>query len=67
MTPEAVLSRIDHTLPVVPPRLADPLNNPSIPTDPASECDCDSAADRLAADMAGFCTARQSMPGVRLA
>jgi acetylornithine deacetylase/succinyl-diaminopimelate desuccinylase-like protein len=51
MTLDAVLSRIDATLPEAIDRLIDLLRIPSISTDPAYAADCACAADWLVADL----------------
>jgi acetylornithine deacetylase/succinyl-diaminopimelate desuccinylase-like protein len=51
MTLDAVLARIDDTLPDAIARLLDLLRIPSISTDPAFAADCARAADWLAADL----------------
>ena len=47
MTLDAVLARIDETLPQALDRLMDLLRIPSISTDPAYSADCARAADWL--------------------
>jgi acetylornithine deacetylase/succinyl-diaminopimelate desuccinylase-like protein len=65
MTLDAVLSRIDQTLPEALERLVDLLRIPSISTDPAYRANCDRAADWLVADLAtiGFQAAKHPTPG----
>ena len=69
MTPdttlEAVLNRIDETLPQSLDRLMTLLRIPSISTDPAYQADCARAADHLAADLAslGFEARAAQTPG----
>ncbi len=65
MTLDAVLSRIDDTLPEALDRLTDLLRIPSISTDPAYKPDCARAADWLAAELAslGFKAAAHPTPG----
>ena len=65
MTIEAVLARIDETLPQALDRLNNLLRIPSISTDPAYKTDCARAADWLAADLAtlGFDAASRPTPG----
>ncbi len=65
MTLDAVLSRIDQTLPEALARLCDLLRIPSISTDPAFRGDCDRAADWLVADLAslGFAATKRATPG----
>ena len=65
MTLDAVLARIDETLPQALERLNDLLRIPSISTDPAYNADCARAADWLAADLAtlGFDAASRPTPG----
>ncbi|MCB2134599.1 MAG: M20/M25/M40 family metallo-hydrolase, partial [Rhodobacteraceae bacterium] len=54
MSLDAVLSRIDQTLPEALDRLFTLLRIPSISTDPAYKADCARAADWLAADLRGL-------------
>lgn len=54
MTLEAVLARIDESLPEALDRLFALLRIPSISTDPAYKADCAAAADWLAADLSGL-------------
>ncbi len=65
MTLDAVLARIDDTLPDATARLMDLLRIPSISTDPAFAADCARAADWLAADLnaLGFRAAARPTPG----
>jgi acetylornithine deacetylase/succinyl-diaminopimelate desuccinylase-like protein len=65
MSLDAVLARIDETLPQATERLFDLLRIPSISTDPAHAADCVRAADWLAADLAsiGFDAASRPTPG----
>ena len=65
MTLDAVLARIDETLPEALDRLMDLLRIPSISTDPAYKPDCAHAADWLAADLAtlGFDARAAQTPG----
>ena len=65
MTLDAVLTRIDATLPDALDRLMDLLRIPSISTDPAFTADCDRAADWLVADLAalGFTASKRPTPG----
>jgi acetylornithine deacetylase/succinyl-diaminopimelate desuccinylase-like protein len=65
MTLDAVLARIDETLPDALERLNHLLRIPSISTDPAYKADCASAADWLVADLAGlgFAAASRPTPG----
>ena len=65
MTLDAVLSRIDATLPEAIDRLAELLRIPSISTDPAYAADCARAADWLAADLKtlGFDARSAPTPG----
>ncbi len=51
MSLDAVLAKIDDTLPEATERLLDLLRIPSISTDPAYKRDCDDAADWLVADL----------------
>ncbi len=50
-TPEAVLARIDETLPEATERLLDLLRIPSVSTDPAHAGDCRAAAEWLVNDL----------------
>lgn len=65
MTLDAVLSRIDETLPQSLDRLMELLRIPSISTDPAYKADCAHTADLLAADLAslGFDARSAQTPG----
>ena len=65
MTLDAILSRIDDTLPEALHRLTDLLRIPSISTDPAYKPDCARAADWLAAELGGlgFDAAARPTPG----
>jgi len=65
MTLDAVLNRIDATLPQALERLMDLLRIPSISTDPAYKADCARAADLLVADLAslGFAARAAPTPG----
>jgi acetylornithine deacetylase/succinyl-diaminopimelate desuccinylase-like protein len=65
MSLDAVLARIDDTLPQATERLFDLLRIPSISTDPAHAGDCARAADWLAADLRslGFDAAPRPTPG----
>ena len=65
MTLDAVLARIDDTLPEALDRLVDLLRIPSISTDPAFAAACDAAADWLVADLAalGFTASKRPTPG----
>lgn len=65
MTLDAVLSRIDDTLPEALDRLMELLRIPSISTDPAFKADCARAADWLADDLRslGFDAASRPTPG----
>lgn len=69
MTPtpslDAVLARIDETLPQSLDRLMELLRIPSISTDPAYKADCARTADFLAADLAslGFTARAAETPG----
>jgi len=65
MTLEAVLARIDDTLPEALDRLSDLLRIPSISTDPAFASDCARAADWLVADLQtlGFEADARPTPG----
>ena len=65
MTLDAVLQRIDETLPQSLARLMELLRIPSISTDPAYKTDCARAADWLAADLAslGFTARAATTPG----
>ena len=62
MTLDAVLARIDETLPQALDRLMDLLRIPSISTDPAFKSDCAAAADWLAAELNGLGFAASSRP-----
>ena len=65
MSLDAVLSRIDDTLPEALDRLMDLLRIPSISTDPAYKADCGRAADWLVEDLKslGFEAAARPTPG----
>ncbi len=65
MTLDAVLARIDDTLPDALERLMDLLRIPSISTDPAFKPDCARAADWLVADLQslGFDARAAATPG----
>ncbi|GAB1480026.1 M20/M25/M40 family metallo-hydrolase [Paracoccaceae bacterium] len=65
MSLDAVLARIDETLPEALERLLDLLRIPSISTDPAFAADCARAADWLAEDLMGlgFDAASRPTPG----
>ncbi len=65
MTLDAVLSRIDETLPQSLDRLFQLLRIPSISTDPAYKADCARTAEVLAADLAslGFDARAAATPG----
>jgi acetylornithine deacetylase/succinyl-diaminopimelate desuccinylase-like protein len=65
MTLDAVLARIDDTLPKALDRLTDLLRIPSISTDPAFAAACDAAADWLVADLTalGFVASKRPTPG----
>ena len=65
MSLDAVLSRIDDTLPEALDRLMDLLRIPSISTDPAYKADCARAADWLVEDLKslGFEAAARPTPG----
>lgn len=65
MTLDAVLARIDQTLPQALDRLMDLLRIPSISTDPAYKPDCARAADWLVADLKalGFDARSAPTPG----
>jgi acetylornithine deacetylase/succinyl-diaminopimelate desuccinylase-like protein len=65
MTLDAVLSRIDDTLPQALDRLAELLRIPSISTDPVYKPDCARAADWLVADLQslGFTARAAATPG----
>lgn len=65
MSLDAVLARIDETLPEATDRLLDLLRIPSISTDPAFKADCDRAADWLVADLQslGFVASKRPTPG----
>ncbi len=54
MSLDAVLARIDETLPAATERLFELLRIPSISTDPAYKADCATAADWLVADLRGL-------------
>ena len=65
MTLEAVLARIDDTLPEAVDRLMALLRIPSISTDPAYKADCAAAADWLVEDLRslGFDASSRPTPG----
>jgi acetylornithine deacetylase/succinyl-diaminopimelate desuccinylase-like protein len=65
MSLDAVLARIDATLPAALARLEALLRIPSISTDPAFAADCDRAADWLVADLTdlGFAAGKRPTPG----
>ena len=65
MSLDAVLARIDETLPEATDRLIDLLRIPSISTDPAYKAECARAADWLVADLRalGFEAAVRPTPG----
>ena len=65
MTLDAVLARIDDTLPDALERLMALLRIPSISTDPAYATDCADAADWLVADLQslGFDASARPTPG----
>lgn len=65
MTLDAVLSRIDETLPEATERLMDLLRIPSISTDPAFKADCARAADWLVNELKslGFEASTRPTPG----
>ncbi len=65
MTLDAVLARIDDTLPDALDRLLDLLRIPSISTDPAFKPDCAKAADWLVAELTdlGFEASARETPG----
>ena len=65
MTLDAVLARIDDTLPQSLDRLMELLRIPSISTDPAYKADCARTADLLAADLTslGFTARSAQTPG----
>ncbi|WP_145104152.1 M20/M25/M40 family metallo-hydrolase [Cereibacter sediminicola] len=65
MTLDAVLARIDNSLPEALDRLMALLRIPSISTDPAYAAHCDAAADWLVADLAslGFEASKRATPG----
>ncbi len=65
MTLDAVLSRIDTTLPESVDRLMALLRIPSISTDPAHAADCDRAADWLVTELQdlGFEASKRPTPG----
>jgi acetylornithine deacetylase/succinyl-diaminopimelate desuccinylase-like protein len=62
MSLDAVLARIDETLPEATARLLDLLRIPSISTDTAFAADCARAADWLVTDLAGLGFAATSRP-----
>ncbi len=65
MTLDAVLARIDATLPEATDRLFELLRIPSVSTDPAFRADCARAADWLVRDLAsmGFSASARPTPG----
>ncbi len=65
MTLDAVLARIDDTLPQALDRLMDLMRIPSISTDPAFKADCARAADWLVEDLKslGFDASARPTPG----
>ena len=65
MTLDAVLARIDATLPEALERLMHLLRIPSISTDPAYKADCAAAADWLVEDLQslGFDASARPTPG----
>ena len=65
MTLDAVLARIDDTLPKALDRLMELLRIPSVSTDPAFAAACDAAADWLVADLTalGFTASKRPTPG----
>ena len=65
MSIEAVLARIDESLPEATERLMALLRIPSISTDPAYKGDCDRAADWLVEDLKalGFDASKRPTPG----
>ncbi len=65
MALDAVLNKIDETLPQSLERLMELLRIPSISTDPAYKGDCDRAADWLVAELSalGFEAAKRPTPG----
>lgn len=65
MTLDAVLARIDQTLPEALDRLMELLRIPSISTDPAFKADCARAADWLVEDLRqlGFAATSRPTPG----
>ncbi|MDE3120672.1 MAG: M20/M25/M40 family metallo-hydrolase [Paracoccaceae bacterium] len=65
MSLDAVLKRIDETLPEATDRLLELLRIPSISTDPAYKGECDRAADWLVAELSalGFDAAKRPTPG----
>ncbi|MGB7269225.1 MAG: M20/M25/M40 family metallo-hydrolase [Albidovulum sp.] len=65
MSLDAVLAKIDATLPEALDRLSDLLRIPSISTDPAYKADCAAAADWLAAELngLGFSASVRATPG----
>ena len=65
MALDAVLKKIDETLPESTERLMDLLRIPSISTDPAFKGDCDLAADWLVKELTdlGFEASKRPTPG----
>ncbi|MDP2740713.1 MAG: M20/M25/M40 family metallo-hydrolase [Pseudorhodobacter sp.] len=65
MSLDAVLTRIDATLPQATERLLDLLRIPSISTDPAYDAACDRAADWLVTELQalGFDASKRPTPG----
>ena len=65
MALDAVLNKIDETLPQSLERLMELLRIPSISTDPAYKGDCDRSADWLVAELSalGFEAAKRPTPG----
>ena len=65
MSLDAVLKRIDESLPAATDRLLDLLRIPSISTDPAYKGDCERAADWLVAELTalGFEASKRPTPG----
>ncbi|MFN0116283.1 MAG: M20/M25/M40 family metallo-hydrolase [Paracoccaceae bacterium] len=65
MSLDAILARIDETLPQATGRLFELLRIPSISTDPAYMADCAAAADWLVRDLAslGFAASARPTPG----
>ena len=65
MTLDAVLARIDDSLPEAPDRLLALLRIPQVSTDPAFAPACDAAADWLVAELTalGFAASKRPAPG----